>query len=172
MSKAKTKTVRSKPKRAERWTEQHRALCHLLEEEINGLIQYLRALHFLAILLIISAAASITYAIRVLFENGQHAVIAFIVIIVTAAMVILASVYALRPWVLPRFLMPLDLSQLQFDELMDVFSSPREYILLLKKHIQQLTEAFLLPKLRRLRHAITLLVFGMSIAALLAIALP
>ncbi|MBI4121896.1 MAG: hypothetical protein HY461_01045 [Parcubacteria group bacterium] len=144
----------------------------MLEEEVNGLNQYLRALHFLAVILIGASAGALTYAIRVLFENQQHAVIAFIVIILTAAGVILASVLALRPWVLPRFLMPLDLRQLEYEDLMAVFTSPKDYLLLLKKHIEQLTEGFLIPKLARLRHAITILVLGMSIAALLAVALP
>jgi hypothetical protein len=166
MPKVKTKTTKTIQKRPIRWNDQHRALCHLLEEEIDGLVQYLRALHFLAVFLIIASTGAMTYAIRVLFENGQHAIIGFIVIIITAVVVILSSVYALRPWILPRFMMPLDVSQLEYDELMEVFASPQNYILLLKKHIEQLTESFLLP------NAITLLVFGMSTAALLAIALP
>lgn len=171
MPKAKTKRVAIR-KRSVRWTEQHRAVCHLLEEEIDGMIQYLRALHFLAVVLILAAAAAMTYAIRILFENGNHAVIAFIVILVTSTGVIALGILALRPWVLPRFLMPLDISNIDYDDLMAIGSSPQQYVMLLKNHIQQLTEAFLLPKLRRLQHAITLFVFGMATAALLAIALP
>lgn len=173
MPKRTTKT-KTEPRKArpERWMEHHRALCHLLEEELHGLVHYLRALHYLAIFLISASAAGLIVAFRALFENGQHAVTGFIALIVTCVAVIASSLLALRPWVLPRFLLPIDLHQLRYEEMMAVISSPREYIHLLKQHVQQLTDAFLLRKLGHLRRAIALLVFGIAVSIVLAIALP
>lgn len=155
-----------------KWTESHRAVAHLMEEELQGLIDYLRTLHYLAIALIVSSVIALVYSLRVLFENGQHAVVAFLVIIITSVSVILLSLLALRPWVLPRFLLPMDLAEVDLKQLIGLFSSPTEYLTLLRGHIQALTESFLLPKLHRLRHAITILIFGIATATLLAIALP
>lgn len=167
----KTKTRSTKP-RPERWQEQHRALCHLLEEEIHGLVHYLRSLHQLAIFLIIVSAGGLIFAFRALFENGQHAVTGFITIIVTCVAVAISSLLALRPWVLPRFLLPMDIHQLRYDEMMHVVSSPREFIHLLKHHIQQLTDTYLLRKLGHLRRSIAFLVFGVAVSIVLSIALP
>ena len=154
------------------WTQNQQALAHLMEEELQGLIEYLRTIHYVALTLIAASCVALIYALRVLFENSQHAIIAFIVIMVTAIGVILTSILVLRPWVLPRFLLPMDLASVNIDDLKALFQGPDEYLQLLHKHIQVLTDSFLLPKLRRLRHAITLLIFGISIALVLAIALP
>ncbi len=162
------------PKRtkAEKWTDQHRTLCHLLEEELHGLVHYLRALHYLSILLICGSVAGIILAVRALFANGEHAVAAFITIILTCSGVLTASLLSLRPWVLPRFLLPIDIHELRYDDMLLVTASPREYIHLLKRHIQKLTDAYLLRKLTYLRHAIALMVFGTAVAAVLSVALP
>lgn len=165
------KTKKKKPA-AVKWNESHRALAHLMEEELQGLIEYLRTLHYLAMALIVTCVAALVYSLRVLFENGQHAVVAFLIIIITAVAVILMSLLALRPWVLPRFLLPMDLAEVDLKQLMGLFASPTKYLELIRGHVQALTETFLLPKLHRLRHAITVLIFGIATATLLAIALP
>lgn len=166
-----TKTKKKRSSGA-KWTESHRALTHLMEEELQGLIEYLRALHYVAMILIVSCVAAVIYSLRVLFENGQHAVVAFLIIIITAIAVILMSLLALRPWVLPRFLLPMDLAEVDLKQLIGLFANPNEYLELMRHHIQVLTNNFLLPKLHRLRHAITVLIFGIATATLLAIALP
>lgn len=166
-----TKTKRTRVV-AKKWNDQHRAVSRLLEDELQGLMQYLRSLHYIALILIIASTAVLIYALRILFENSQHAVVGFLVIIITGLSVIFASTMVLRPWILPRFLLPLDLNQLEVKQLMDLFKNPAEYHELLKNHIQILTENFLIPKLKRLRNAIALLIFGISIAIILAIALP
>lgn len=166
-------TKTKKPKSASvKWSESHRALAHLMEEELHGLIDYLRALHNIALALIVTSVIALVYSLRVLFENGQHATVAFLIIIVTAVAVVLMSLLALRPWVLPRFLLPMDLAEVNLKQLTNLFASPTEYLELLRNHIQALTETFLLPKLHRLHHAITVLIFGIATATLLAIALP
>lgn len=161
-----------KRQRPERWTDQHRTLCHLLEEELHGLVQYLRALHYLSILLVCGSVVGIIIAVRALFANGEHAVAAFITIIVTCVAVLTAAILSLRPWVLPRFLLPIDIHELRYDDMLLVTSSPREYIHLLKRHVQKLTESYLLRKLSYLRHAITIFVFGVAVAVVLSVALP
>jgi hypothetical protein len=161
-----------RPAVKETWTEQHRLLCHLLEEEVHGLMHYLRALHFLAVGLIIAAGGTLIYGLSALFQNTQHAVVAFLMLVVTAALVMLLSIAALRPWILPRFLLPTDMGDLRYDEMLETLRSPREYISLLKNHVQHISERYLSKKLARLREAIFVLVFGIAVASILAIALP
>lgn len=170
MPKRTTKT-KSAP-RGERWTDQHRLLTHLLEEELHGLISYLRSLHYLAILLFLASLGGTVLTLRSLFENSQHGVTGFIALLITCFISGLTSLLSLRPWILPRFLLPIDIHQLRYDEMMAVMSSPREYVHLLKHHIQQLTDNYLLRKLKLLRIAIFSLLFGLSVALLLCISLP
>lgn len=158
--------------RAKKWSDQHRAVSHLMEEELQGLLQYLRSIHYIALVLIISSIATLIYSLKMLFDNGSHAVVAFLVILITSLTVIFASTLVLRPWVLPRFLLPLDLHDIKVKQLMDLFKNPDEYHELLKNHIQILTENFLIPKLKKLRNALAFFIFGISIAIILAIALP
>jgi hypothetical protein len=166
------KKVVKKSSKKKKWSDQHRAVSHLMEEELQGLIQYLRSIHYIALIMILSSIAILIYALKMLFENGSHAVIAFIAIMITSLTVIFASTLVLRPWVLPRFLLPLDLQDIQVKQLMDLFKDPDEYHELLKNHIQILTENFLIPKLKRLRNALAFFIFGISISLILAIALP
>lgn len=168
----KTKKRRTSSRRAKKWTDQHKAVIHLLEYELEGLIQYLRSVHYIAMIVIVSAMAALIYALRVLFNNDQQAVVGFLVIIVTAIAVIITASWVLRPWVLPRFLLPLDLQQINNKQLLELFKNPEEYISLLKNHLEALTDQFLVPKLRRLRNAMILLIFGVSTALLLSVALP
>ncbi len=170
MKKAITKTKRHAPREA--WNDQHRMLAHLLEEEIHGLVGYLRSLHYVAIFLFTVAMAGSLFALRSLFENGQHGVTGSFVLLVTCLGSALCALLALRPWVLPRFLLPMDIHQLRFDEMMDMMSSPREYVHILKHHVQQLTDNYLLRKLRWLRWSLFSFLFGLSVALVLCIALP
>lgn len=170
MPKRRTKTKATH--RAERWTDQHRLLSHLLEEELHGLVSYLRGLHYLAIVLFLCALGGVVFSIRSLFENGQHGVTGFIAILLTCFTSGIAALLSLRPWILPRFLLPIDIHQLRYDEMMAVMSSPREYIHLLKHHVQQLTDTYLLRKLKLLRLSIFAFLFGVSVALLLCISLP
>jgi len=132
----------------------------------------LQSLHRASIILIVGASAVIIFAMRVLFQNEQSAVVGFLTLILTGIIVVIFSFWSLRPWVLPRFLLPIDLDELDIEKLMELFKDPQEYLILLKNHIEILTESFLLPKLRRLRNALISLAFGISVAILLAIMLP
>lgn len=165
-------SARGRSRSTKKWTDQHKAVANLLEDELNGLLHYLRSIHYIALILISISFVGLIYALKVLFENGQNAVIGFLIIIATALAAILASAFVLRPWILPRFLLPLDLSELNLSQLKDLFKNPDEYLNLLKNHIQILTENFLFPKLQRLRNAIALLIFGILIAVILSMALP
>lgn len=168
---AKKRAISRKTTKA-KWTDQQLSVRRLLEEELHGLIHYLRSIHYIAVILIISSLATLLYALSVLFTNGHQAIVGFLVVIVTSIAVSIASAWVLKPWVLPRFLLPIDLNNLDLDQLKSLFNHPDEYLQLLKTHTQVLTEQFLIPKLTRLRNAIVLFVFGMSIAILLAIVLP
>lgn len=156
----------------ERWNDQHRLLCRLLEEEVHGMIHYLRSLHYLSIFVISVSSLGLILALRSIFENGQHALTGFAVACLACMVAITLSLLSLRPWILPRFLLPIDIRQLRYDEMLAVTASPREYIHLLKHHIQKLTDSYLLPKLRYLRLSIFALVFGLAVAILLGVALP
>jgi len=168
-STTKTKSVRVN---VERWNDQHRLLSRLLEEEVHGMIHYLRSLHYLSIFVISISSLGLILALRSIFENGQHALTGFAVACLACMASITLSVMSLRPWILPRFLLPIDIRQLRYDEMLAVTASPREYIHLLKHHIQKLTDTYLLPKLRFLRLAIFALIFGLALAILLGLALP
>jgi len=172
MPQRKAKTKSSRSKRKAKWTEEHFAIRKLLEEELHGLLAYIRAIHNIAILLIVTSIITLLYALNSLFQNDHKAIIAFLVIIFTSLAVTSASTWVLRPWIMPRFLLPMDMNKLNLDELKDLFKDPNEYLMLLKTHTQILTDQFLLPKLSRLRNTIALFVFGMSIAIILSIALP
>lgn len=173
MPKAKTKSAsKTSRTRKKKWTEQHFAIRRLLEEELQGLLQYIRSLHYLAVTLLISSTLTFLYSLGVLFQSDHSAVVAFLLIVATSLGVAIASAWVLKPWIAPRFLLPMDMNELELDELKKLFNDPDEYLLLLKTHIQILTDQFLLPKLGRLRNAIALFLFGMSIAILLSIALP
>lgn len=169
MLKSKTKRVRTI---VERWNDQHRLLCRLLEEEVHGMNHYLRSLHYLSIFVISISAIGLLLALRSIFENGQHALTAFVVACIACMVSIIFALLSLRPWILPRFLLPIDIRQLRYDEMLAVTASPREYIHLLKHHVQKLTDSYLLPKLRYLRFAIFSLVFGLALAIVLGLALP
>lgn len=175
----KTKTIpKKKPAKKRKkpvqnkWNDQYKAVSHLMEVELQGLIQYLRAIHYFAVILIVSGIVAMIYSLRVLFQDEQHAVIGFLVIILTLLAVVITSAWVLRPWVLPRFLLPMDLSQLDIKQLLSLFKEPEEYLKLIIEHTEALTEQFLLPKLRRLRNSIVILIFGISTAMLLSIMLP
>ncbi len=170
LAKTKTKTIRSK--RKVKWTEEHFAIRKLLEEELHGLLAYIRSIHNIAILLILTSVIALLYSLNSLFQNDHKAVIGFLIIILTSLAVASTSTWVLRPWIMPRFLLPMDMNKLNLPELKLLFKDPDEYLMLLKTHTQILTDQFLLPKLSRLRNAIALFVFGVSIAILLSIALP
>jgi len=171
MPKSTTKIKRARAT-VERWNDQHRLLCRLLEEEVHGMNHYLRSLHYLAIFVVLISSLSLLLALRSIFENGQHALTGFVIACLASMISITMALLSLRPWILPRFLLPIDIRQLRYDEMLAVTGSPREYIHLLKHHIQKLTDSYLLPKLRFLRLAIFSLVFGLALAILLGIALP
>ena len=163
---------KAKIKKAKKWNEQHRAAHQLLNEELNGVLQYLRTVHFLAFILIVASIFASIYATRILFQNSQQAVVGFLVMLVASLITILISASALHPWILPRFLLPLNLENFETKELLNLFKKPEEYILLLKNHIQVLTDNFLIPKLKRLHAAMAVFILGVSIAIVLAVALP
>lgn len=178
---AKTKSSPSKPAKKKRkkrrstklkWSDQHLAVKQLFEEELHGLLRYLSSIHMIAIVLIISSVVSLMYALSVVFQNDHKAVVGFLVIISTSLVVAIASSLVLRPWIFPRFLLPMDLHTIDLKQLEDLFKDPEEYLILLKEHIQILTDQYLIPKLHRLRNAIILFIFGMSTSVLLSIALP
>lgn len=181
MAKKTTKNKTAPPKKpakkrkkttANKWNDQYKAVSHLMEVELQGLIQYLRAIHYFAVIIIVSGIAAMIYSLRVLFQDEQHAVVGFLVIIITLLVVVITSAWALRPWVLPRFLLPMDLSELDIKQLVSLFKEPEEYLKLIIEHTEALTEQFLIPKLRRLRNSIVILIFGISTAMLLSIMLP
>ena len=178
---AKTKISTSKPvkKKAARkrlvkkkWSDQQLAVKKLFEEELHGLLQYLSAIHFMAVIIIISSVASLMFALSVVFQNDHKAVVGFLVIISTSLVVSIAAALVLRPWIYPRFLLPMDLHSIDLKQLEDLFRDPEEYLILLKEHIQILTDQYLIPKLHRLRNTIILFIFGMATSVLLSIALP
>jgi hypothetical protein len=165
----KRKTIK---KPTTKWTEEFLAVKQLIEEELHGLLDYLRTIHHIAIVLMLTAFGFFLYGTKALFTDTEQTVIAFLIIIATSLVVALASAWALRPWILPRFLLPMDMNGFDLDELVDLVKDPSEYLTLLKTHTQILTDQYLIPKLRRLRNAIALFLFGMSIAIILSIALP
>lgn len=164
--------AKAQKKPVERWNEQHRLISHLLEHELSGLLQYLRSLQYVTMFIIAAAALVLVMALQALFENGQHAVTSYLVLIGASSLSIILGLLALRPWVLPRFLLPIDIRQLRYDEMMDVVAQPREYIHLLKQHIEHLTQTYLLRKLTHIRRGIAIQVFGLAVAVVLSIALP
>jgi hypothetical protein len=172
MAQAKTKTKITRSKRKAKWTEEHFAIRKLLEEELHGLLTYIRSIHNIAILLVMTSIVTLLYALNCLFQADHKAVIAYLIIILTSLCVVTTATWVLRPWIVPRFLLPMDMNNLNLAELKQLFKDPDEYLMLLKTHTQILTDQFLLPKLSRLRNAIAVFVFGVSIAILLSIALP
>lgn len=165
-------TIRSRNKTKVTWSETQVGLRTLMEEELHGLLQYLRSIHYLAVGLMLASLAALVYGISVLFQNDHQAVVAFLVMAASSFTVSLTCLWALQPWVLPRFLLPMDMNGFDIDELKALFNDPEEYLKLLKTHIQVLTDQFLLPKLSRLRNAIALFLFGMATSVILSIALP
>ena len=170
--KSKKQTKKSTNKKAKKWNDQHRAAAELMTQELEGILKYIRSLHLLAMALLIVSISILIFSLRVLFANGEHAVVGFLIIILTCLSVMLTSVLAMRPWVLPRFLLPLDMKDFDVKGLLALFKDPEEYLLLIKNHIEILTYNFLLPKLGYLKNSIALLIFGISIAIILSVALP
>ncbi len=154
------------------WTEQHLAVKALMEEELHGLLHYLRSIHYLAVVLLLASIATLFYALSVIFQNDHTAVVGFLMVIFTSLTVSIISVWTLKPWIMPRFLLPIDMNELDLSQLLTLFNSPEEYLNLLKSHTQLLTEQYLIVKLRRLRMAILFFVFGAAVAILLSIAVP
>lgn len=166
------KTSKPKRKRPNKWNDQYRTVNKLLEDELKGLITYLSTIHYTAIILVITSIAALIYSTQIIFNNDHQAVVGFLIIIVTSVVVMILSAWTLKPWVLPRFLLPIDLSELDIKKLMTLTTNPDEYLTMLINHIEAITDQFLIPKLRRLRNAIVILTFGISLAILLSIALP
>lgn len=156
----------------QKWTPELMTLKELLEEELHGLLHYLRSLHTTAIVLLSATTAIQLFSITYLFSADHRAVVAFLVVISTSILVSIMAGWTLKPWTLPRFLLPIDMNNFSIDELKQLTDHPFEYIKLLKTHTQILSEQYLRPKLNRLRNAVGLLIFGFVIAIIITITLP
>jgi len=168
-----TKTKkRAVARRKKAWTPEEEKIALLLENELKGLLDYLHTLSIIAVILFVSSVGGFMYGLQMLFEEHERAVIAFLLVVATTFVTSIFSALALKPWPLPRFLLPMDLHDITVKDLSGMIVSPKEYIHSIAEHIQIVTEKYLLARLHRLRNAITILLFGLSTAIILAITLP
>lgn len=168
----KKKTTRKRRTVSKKWSEEEIIIKDLLEKELEGLLSYVKSLHIGAICLIFIATIVALIATKGLFANDEHAVIAYIVFIAASIFSMVLSFWTLKPWVLPRFLLPMDMNTFELKDLRDLVKNHEEYLQLLKTHTQILTEQYLIPKLSRLRYAIAIITLGVSVGVIIAIALP